>query len=464
MWRLQHQQTNEHIDSTITSDCVDGTETKQGLLSVHPHHIELHEEVHARPFPVLAAPVRISHLVVTVGEEGKDAQVDHLRDLCRHFDVELPKENASCYNHDFGMFELRYARHTEFCTYTLIQRGPYEHPFEEPVISLAPPDWLASMQGHVLTGVHVAFEPRTHVARSRDELHELFEGHRLIGSAINQERGTVWSTFQLHSDGFERILIHDHALNDCQAGRLVQRLLDLETYRLMALLALPVARDAGPQLSAMDQQLDRIIDELRQRDSLNGQQQLLAELTSLAGRSEHLRTRTNYRFSATRAYCEIADRRLAELREKEIEGLQTIGEFLSRRTVPAMRTCEAVHRRMDDLALRIDRAAELLRTKIELALRQQNQQVLESMNRRAKLQLRLQTAVEGLSVIAISYYLLGLLKYEFAAVEKMGLPLNPTIATGLALPFVVLLVWLGVHRLRHRLSGGKHGNTGHIEK
>ena len=87
-----------------------------------------------------------------------------------------------------------------------------------------------------------------------------------------------------------------------------------------------------------------------------------------------------------------------------------------------------------------------------IALEAQNQDLLSSMNRRAKLQLRLQQTVEGLSVAAISYYVVGLLGYGLRALEAAGLHFNHDIATGAAIPLVIGGVWYGLHRFRRRLA------------
>ena len=94
------------------------------------------------------------------------------------------------------------------------------------------------------------------------------------------------------------------------------------------------------------------------------------------------------------------ERRIAELREGRVEGMPTLREFVERRLLPAMKTCETVARMQEGLSARISRASELLRTRVDIELERQNQELLAQMNRRAKLQLRLQETVEGLSVVA----------------------------------------------------------------
>jgi len=139
--------------------------------------------------------------------------------------------------------------------------------------------------------------------------------------------------------------------------------------------------------------------------------------------------------------------RIEELRETRIEGVPTIGEFMDRRLAPAMNTCASVAQRQQALAERVAHTNDLLRTRVGILQEQQNSKILESMNARAAQQLRLQQAVEGLSVAAISYYMVGLFNYAGKAAKVAGWPINPDIATGIAVPLFAAGVWLGLRRL-----------------
>jgi uncharacterized membrane-anchored protein len=83
----------------------------------------------------------------------------------------------------------------------------------------------------------------------------------------------------------------------------------------------------------------------------------------------------------------------------------------------------------------------------------QNQSLLASMDRRAKLQLRLQQTVEGLSIAAIVYYMAGLVGYVANALGHWPLlaawlPSNETLVGLAVLPVVLGVAW-GLRRLRH---------------
>ena len=236
---------------------------------------------------------------------------------------------------------------------------------------------------------------------------------------------------------------------------LIQRLTEVETYRMMAMLAFPVARETRPLVAAAEERLSRMVTGLADGGGgVEEERSLLRLLSRLAAEAEELTARTSYRFGASRAYYALVRKRVEELREERIVGLQPSGEFLYRRLIPAMDTCESVAARQGDLARRIAQASDLLRTRVDVALEEQNRDLLESMDRRAQLQLRLQETVEGLSVVAISYYLVGLVVYLAKGLKAAGLPVDPAIAAGVAIPVVLGLVWLGVRRLRRAVTGG----------
>jgi uncharacterized membrane-anchored protein len=228
--------------------------------------------------------------------------------------------------------------------------------------------------------------------------------------------------------------------------------LEVETYRLMALLALPVAWEITPEVRAMEHELARINQELTRAEGEADQHGLLDELSNLAARVERHRSDTTYRFAATNAYYDLVRERLRELTEEKIPGLQPVHVFIERRLAPGIRTCNAVRDRLEGLSHRISQASELLRTRVEVAIQGQNRELLTSMNRRSEVQLRLQQAVEGLSVVAITYYLMGLLGYVYEGLAWTGLPLNKKIGFAIAVPVVMLVVWRVIHGVKRRVQ------------
>lgn len=415
------------------------------------------DEVHARPFETLRAPARASHMAWLTGEGTAERDRAQLIDLCRRFGASAPTRETNHHAADLGPFRFRWERHAEFTSYTFICEGTSGSPFDAPVTDLVPDEWLEQCPGELLVACHVAYVAQGEAKEGAKGLPAFFAEDSLAGSVMTGGKGEGWTDFRLHDDGFGRILVRDGGMRARQAGRLVQRLLEIETYRMMALLALPLARSAGPEITETAHGLMAITERLTRLESLEDQRAMVEQLTGLAARLERLASTNSYRFNAAAAYYALVQRRISELREQRIEGVQTIGEFMERRMAPAMRTCEVTAARQDRLADRIARATSMLRTRVDIAMEEQNRNLLRSMDRRAKLQLRLQETVEGLSVAAISYYLVGLVGYAAKGISAAGMKVPVDIVTGLSIPVVVFLVWVSVRRIRRRLGSADTG-------
>ncbi len=426
----------------------------------HPLRRSLNDEVHARPYAKLVAPLRALHLALLTGEGGGAADRAHLARLCADFGIAPPREDDIHLLLDFGAFSLRWERHTEFSTYTFYGGGAEDRPpFAAAATEAVPQDWLEALPGERLVALKVEVLGPEAPEPGFEELLEIFDNDRFCGAEVNGGAGCAWMDFSIHGDGFGRLLIKDRHLRPRQTGRLLQRLLEIDTYRMMALLALPLARETGPKLSTAAARLAEITGRMPEIAALDDERRMLAELTRLSGEIERVAAGTGYRFAAARAYHALVERRIEELREVRLEGLQTFGEFMDRRLSPAMRTCGAVGERVDRISRRLTRAGQLLRTRVEIELEAQNQDVLARMDRRARLQLRLQETVEGLSVAAITYYVVGLVAYAAKALKVSGLPLDAEVAPGVAIPIVAGLVWYGVRRIRRLVAreGGAGG-------
>ncbi len=427
-------------------------------MTDHPLREVLAREVHARPFAPLAAPERVSHIATLSGEGGAAADRAHFERLCQRYNIAAPAPESTHAFLDFGAFRVKWERHGEFCTWTFFVRGPFDDPFDPPAIASLPADWLAPSRVSGWSPPILQSSRRRAPRAPRATCRQASRANIWLAASLADGCGIAWTDFRLHADGYSRILIQDRGFVDpYHVGRVTQRLLEIETYRLMALLALPVARDAGPRLAQVDRELASITASMG--DFSDGavepgaERGLLERLMGLAADIERLTAASDYRFGAARAYHALVDRRIAELREERVEpGIPTIGEFMDRRLAPAMRSCTAIAERLRALAERLARAGTLLRTRVDIALEAQNQSLLASMDRRARIQLRLQATVEGLSVAAISYYVVGLVAYAARAGEAAGLHIPHDLAVGLAIPVVVLGVWFLVRRVRRHIS------------
>jgi uncharacterized membrane-anchored protein len=361
---------------------------------------------------------------------------------------------------DVGGLWLRWERHTEFVTYTFTQLGPFTEPFATSLLDKLPAVWLRNLPGQVVTAALLALESADMPERSVEELVAVFGGNPVIGAEVTGGAGKAWSDLRIHEDGYGHILLRDVSLSDGQAGRLVKRILEVNTYRAMALLGLPPAREASLLLSDAEQRLAGVASRMTALDAAAGagngrdsavERELLAELTALAAEIESVAADTATRFDASTAYYQMVRQRLEQLRQQRIQGLQTLTEFLEARLAPAVATCTATGQRQQNLADRAARLTGLLRARVEVALQEQNRGLLDSMDRRAKLQLRLQETVEGLSVVAIGYYGVGLVGYLLRGFEASGWPVDSTLAIGIAVPLVVGAAWFGLTRTKRRL-------------
>jgi uncharacterized membrane-anchored protein len=274
----------------------------------------------------------------------------------------------------------------------------------------------------------------------------------LVASTVADGHGEVYTDFAIHADGFSRMVLLAGSLAPRRLGRLVQRLLEIDTYRMAALLGLPAARDAAAVLADAERELAELAGAIRVAGRLE-EPALLDRLTKLAGQVESQYAGTHSRFSASSAYFELVDRRIADIAESRLAGLQTIGEFMERRLSPARATCEWTTRRQDALSQRVSRISNLLRTRVEIEQQQSSQALLATMNTRQGLQLKLQATVEGLSVAAITYYIAGLVSYLAKAAQALGWPWSAEATAAVAIPVVALAVWWSLRRLHSKVFG-----------
>ncbi len=421
-------------------------------LSQHPLRGLLHNEVHARPPESLTAPLAISHVVMLIDAAGREASRAHLCALLRERHQPLPDADATHLRIDLGTFRIRWEMHTEFVTWTFMVPLQTEgFGTREPAGASAnvPHGWLAALPGQCLCSLHLWVLP-TQAFGSGSLVRHVLHEDTLIASTVADGHGEVYTDFALHADGYSRMVLLAGGMTPRRLGRLVQRLLEVETYRMAALLGLPAARDAAAELGSGERELAALADAIRTA-SRHAEPELLDRLTRLAGQVESQYAATHSRFSASKAYFELVDLRIAELSESRLAGMQTIREFMDRRLSPARSTCEWAARRQEALSQRVSRMSNLLRTRVEIEQQQSSQALLATMNQRQGLQLQLQSAVEGLSVAAITYYIVGLVSYLAKGAEPLGWPFSPEATAAAAIPVVALAVWWSIKRMHQRM-------------
>lgn len=414
------------------------------------------DEVHARPTDPLASPVRASFVAVAVSPDQRADEVRHLVALCAHFGVAPPNAAATHFRAKLATVGFKWERRTEFSSYTFVADGIGDPPFSAPPTGLLPDGWLAAIPGRTVVAAHAELSENLADEDPRAAIDAAFGRDEVAGSVVGDDAGMALTDFRIRDDGYVRFVLHDRGFTPRQAGRTVQRLFEIEAYRVMALLALPLVRTLAPRLGEIEIALGALAAALA--DESGRDEPLLAELTQLAAEVEHLRNTSAMRLSASAAYHDLVRTRIAELRERRVGGIQTIGEFMARRLTPAMATCSSLSRRLSDLSERVAHANELLSTRVEIERERQNQALLESMDRRARLQLRLQRTVEWLSVAAVTYYGAALVSYAAKALTHVGVRLDVEATVGLSIPIIGAFVAWALHRARLK---GERPQPGH---
>ncbi len=424
-------------------------------LEDHPLRYRLANELHARPFPDIAAPAQAIYVAIKQPKDAakRDRGLDraHLLALLDRFGADHPAPDATHYFGDLGKFQLKWEQHTEFVTYTAFLPPNGERPFDPANWEAFPEDWLARAPGVRITSAHIRVEIAPEDDRAiADRLNEWMVPESLAVSHVLDRSTIVAGDFRIDSNGHMRFAVFCQAeTGSRRIGRVVQRICEIETYKAMSMLGLPLSRMISGRMAEMDESLVQIVGDMT--GDLARPDETLSRLLAIAAELEKLQTESAFRFGATGAYEALVNQRIEVLREERFLGRQTFGEFMMRRYDPAMRTIKATERRLLTMTERAIRAGDLLRTRVDVDRSAQNQALLESMDRRADMQLRLQKTVEGLSVVAISYYAVNLVVYMLGPVAEM-LAVSKTLLTALAVIPVILAVWWSIKAIRRSME------------
>ena len=412
----------------------------------------LNDELFRRaPVPV------VTHRLVTHSAMLQDAA--QMRDAAEYLRSALhsygPYQESG--DHDYKIVrigdavQVKYERHTEFTDYTQVGTACGQTPFAQDA-GIVSTEWMDALPGLRIAASKLYILPQDdeeNVERAAASL-----SAPTSSSTVADGQARIWADCRIQDDGYTRILVVDSGMPADRRARLVQRLLEIEDYRMLAMLGFVPAKSIMTSLQGMESRLQNLMTQVADghpdNDQDNGEK-ILHQLLGVAAQVQQHSTDHTFRFDASRAYFALVNKRTRELREERIQGYQRLGYFLDRRLRPAMQTMEAVRGRLETLSDHIDRAAALIRTRVDLALQRKSSHLLRSMNRRSAQQLRLQQTVEGLSLLAISYYSLGIVMYMAKAAVDIGIPVNPTMLTGLAaLPIIGCVYWV-IHRISKRV-------------
>ena len=413
----------------------------------HEFRHVLNDEIHGRPGLAVMAPARITHLAFTLAKEDSDP-FPQVAKLCDAFGVKPPAEGARHHSAELAFGLFKYERHGEFYRISVTAQNTRK---KQEAIALLPLGWIDGLPGKRLVAIHTEILSSEMKQPTAAFLKNYFGHEDLAASRVSHGRATVWTDFKIGDDGYTRILVQDHGMTPLSLGRVSRRIHEIETYRMMALLAFPLALDLQSRLGPLEKALAGTIEGMLSTHGIDEDARLLASLSTTARDVEEMSNRSSFRFAAARAYSALVAKRVAELGEERTANYQRIGVFLDRRFSPAMTTCFAVAERIADLARRSERASNLLRTRVDIALEGQNQQLLRSMEARARQQLMLQETVEGISVVAISYYLFNIAEIFVNGAARYFFGETVHFPDWALVPVILLFVWWGIRRLKRRI-------------
>jgi uncharacterized membrane-anchored protein len=429
-----------------------------------PARRQLHDEVHARPVPRIRVPALVTHLAVLNHGVSAEDERAHLCDLIEGCDRAFDRSDPMFLQVSLPEFTIRWERHGEFSGYTITQPldpRAVEAAHDPDLLAMlpVPAQWLAGVPGQTLVATQLLMLPPNHepAEQAAQTAARLLGSGWLTGSSVKDGSAQLYTCYQLREDGTSRFLVRCDDVTEGRTGRIAVSLLELETYRVLALRAFRPARALAATLPAVDSRLAELTQALQQTGGPEqADEDLLHELIQLAAEIETDLATHSTLFGSAQAYFDIVQQRIDDLRGTALPGLMGVFTFLRRRMLPAMATVTSTAERLAELSQRVDRTGDLLRTRVDITTERQNQELLRSLDRGQRVQLRLQETVEGLSVAAITYYLVGLFGYagkalKAAGVHVAGAPVNPDLVTGLAVPVAVAGVWLTLRRVKRRL-------------
>ncbi len=412
----------------------------------------LNDELFRRPPVPMPTRALVVHTAFRQDADQAARSVARLRELLTSAKLERPTDDRNYELIEFGDNLLKWERHNEFTSYTLVAGHADSDPFAPDVDNALPSAWMAELEGEQIAAVKVCIGNQSDTSIIDQATRALRPG--TTSGLVSEGQARIWMDCSIHDDGCTRGVVADCGMPADRRARDVQRLLEVETYRMMAMLGFPPARTVMAELHSLEANLRELVARVaaeRAQEAGSDDESTLHELLELAADIERLSADNAYRFDASRAYFHIVEDRLNELGEERIEGHQRLSHFLRRRLGPAKQTIDAVSRRLETLSGHINHTASLIRTRLDVHTQEQNQSLLHSMDRRAGLQLRLQQTLEWLTIAAMSYYGIGVVVYLAEAFEAAGVAVNPRITAGLAAPVVIGGAYWIVHRIRQIL-------------
>jgi len=424
------------------------------MLTTNRRHT-LYGEFHRR-YPITLSPGDcVTHIVLHKPDGSLEANLEDLKRLCVDADIETPKSDVFQYFKSTTSLAINWEHHNEFVSYTFYARSPHRKSFIQinPMTQFT--NWGASLSGELLTAVHVEVIK----CSKKENLHKppksVFTNSPVAGGSVCDGHAMLWSDFHIYEDGFSKIAVMDNGLGPHRSGRLVQRLLDVETYRILAMLGFEYAERIKSEVTKLEFALSSLKETQEKSTSEDVDKTRLYKLLDLSAQTDDLQTKATPRKEATRAYTRLVYQRFEELNEERIQGAQRLSNFLRRRFLPSMDSSETTYERLAALTFRIQREAALLRARLDVSQQELNTQALLAMDRRMQLQLKLQQTVEALSIVAISYYAIGIFTVFAKAVPLSHQYIFAIHLTAWSAPFIILAVYICLRRARQKIAEHK---------
>ncbi len=416
-------------------------------IQEHPLRARILEEMHARPYAPIDPP-RCVLRQAFMCDQASDPGSAHEKffNWCLQQNIKPPSENARHHSVTFENMRLTWERHTEFISLTWDceqKRGAHTRLWT--TANLHTKNILAN------SPLLISATKLDLVMKKKPGHFDMceFDSKSLCMSSIENGKAIIMTDFQQDLYGSTKYAIQNDTLDSAACGVLVRRLLEIETYRSIALLGFETVKTIMPKISKIEQQLVDLTEHIGDKTDLATTRATLEKITDIAGELASLSASSQYRFSATRAYYELINGRIERINEAPMEGYSKIEEFLGKRLAPAMRTCVNVENRISTAGIKLSGVSNLLRTKVDIQMQSQNHLLLDTMNTRALLQYRLQKTVEGLSIAAVSYYIVGLIAYMIKGFGS-NIPISKVQLTAISVPVTVLLVWWVIRRIHKK--------------
>ncbi|MCB9992335.1 MAG: DUF3422 domain-containing protein [Hyphomicrobiaceae bacterium] len=406
----------------------------------HPFRREISDEIHARPIILIGLPSRVRRLVFQQNSPHQVAATfDAFSAYCVAEAIDPPRPYSRQHSFERDGMTISWEFHTEFITVSWVSAIKDE---------MAMPDNIGLQ---LLDGFSLVTAARVDVMAEKSIPDALIPGFSPVSfchARVDDGRAEIATDFRTDADGFVRFELAAGNVSDRRRAILARRLLEIETYAKMALLSLPPTRAASGELNGLEQSVSDCIRKLPDIADIAAAKMAMDNLNALSLKLGALGESLNYRIAAAQAYGTVLSERLAALRDVSTGAGSSISQYLNNRVNPAIRTIIAFEKRLDIASEKVARAVAMLNARNGLELEIQNSEILNTISKTAQSQFRLQKTVEGLSAIAISYYLIGILSYALAG-PMQYFHWDKVWTLSILAPFVFLGVYIVSRRFWH---------------